>query len=228
MEFGMRLYRRDIVRLAAGSLAAGLVGLPTAVQAAGTAALPSNLRFAIRRKGSVIGSHQVSFRSTDAGLIAETVVRMKVKIAFITAFRYSHDAEEHWRGHRLQSLSSSTDDDGEKFRVDGQATAQGIRVSGAEGTAIAPADACTTDSLWNRAIMERQTVIDAQDGTVVGLVVKKSGRGQFKIGGSLLDATFFDIATPNTTGRVWYDDSDRWIGASFEIRGEKLDYALEA
>lgn len=226
----MRMYRRDFTRLAAGGLAAGLVsiGLPTVVRAAGPAILPSDLRFAIRRKGSVIGSHQVAFRSTDAGMIAETAVRMKVKIAFITAFRYNHNAEEHWRDGQLQTLNSSTDDDGEKFRVDGRATAQGIRVSGAEGTAMAPADACTTDSLWNRAIMERQTVIDAQDGTVVGLVVKKSARGQFEVGGKQLDATFFDIATPNTTGRVWYDDSDRWIGASFKIRGEELDYALEA
>src|SRR3546814_5647992 len=91
MELGMRLYRRDVVRLAAGSLAAGLVGLPTVVQAADTATLPGDLQFAIHRKGSVIGSHQVSFRPTDVGMIAATKVRMKVKIAFITAFRYSHD-----------------------------------------------------------------------------------------------------------------------------------------
>src|SRR3546814_1968732 len=49
--------------------------------------------------------------------VVEVAIDIAVDVLGITVFRFTHRAEEVWRGGQLWSLVSDTDDDGTRWRV---------------------------------------------------------------------------------------------------------------
>src|SRR6185503_233402 len=78
-----------------------------------------DLRFRALRGGASIGEHRVTFRSDGDRLTVATRVDIAVKVLFITAFRFKHDAEEVWQADRLVSVKSTTNDNGTLLQVTG-------------------------------------------------------------------------------------------------------------
>ena len=85
--------------------------VPPAARAATAFVLPNtaaNRRFAVRYKGIKIGTHTVSYSSATGETRVKTEINLEVKVAFITAYAFSHRSEESWRAGRLMSLNSDT------------------------------------------------------------------------------------------------------------------------
>lgn len=225
----MSLARRTLLISAAAAAVTGVV--PRSLLGAPPVTSPGDspdLRFALLYGGQAVGRHIV--RSTSAGedVHITTQVDVTLKKFFLTVFSYRHRSEERWRAGRLMALSSETTDGGETFRADGTAGPAGFRVVGRDGPFIAPAAALTSNCLWNAAILEAQTVIDAQHGGVVGLSVRKLADGHVVIAGRPVAATRFKFITPDVAGTVWYDEAGRWVSGALERDGATLDYRLEA
>jgi hypothetical protein len=83
-----------------------------------------------------------------------------VRVLFFTVFRLKHDAQEIWQSGRLVSVTSTTDRDGTRLQVSGNAAAGGFRIVGENGPFLAAADLLTTDALWDRRIAPEQRLID--------------------------------------------------------------------
>jgi hypothetical protein len=149
-------------------------------------------------------------------------------MAFVTHFEFTHDCEEVWQSGRLVSLRSKTNDNGDKFQVTAKATPEGIRIEGPGGPAIAPADAYTSNSVWNTAVLEQKTVIDAQHGGIIGLSVRPQGEQEVAVAGQQVPAEKYQVVTPFVAGNVWYDEAGRWVKALFEKDGEQMEYRLVA
>ncbi|MBM3367684.1 MAG: hypothetical protein FJY43_05290, partial [Betaproteobacteria bacterium] len=60
-----------------------------------------------------IGRHRFILSGQGAQRELRSEARFDVRILRIPAYRYRHDALEHWRGDCLVSLSATTDDNGE-------------------------------------------------------------------------------------------------------------------
>ena len=92
--------------------------------AAGADSLPygQGLSFAVFRHGQQIGSHKLAFQQDGGQLKVSTSIDLAVKLVGITAYRYSHRAEELWSGGALLSLTSRTDDDGKQYMVQASRT----------------------------------------------------------------------------------------------------------
>lgn len=78
------LRRRQLMAYGLGSLAAsGLAG-------SGRAELPGgsgDLRFEVRRNGSEIGYHVLSFRQDGERLTVDIDIELRVRLAFVTLYR---------------------------------------------------------------------------------------------------------------------------------------------
>ena len=152
---------------------AGAVGcaFPLVSHAATALVLPTaaaDRRFSVKYKGIRIGTHAVSYSSATGETRVKTQINLEVKVAFITAYAFSHRSEETWRAGRLVSLNSETVEHGEPLHVEGTATPQGFRVASKGGPFIASAATLTSNSLWTPAMLEQTTVVDAQRGGVIG------------------------------------------------------------
>ena len=191
-------------------------------------AVPQSLRFKAYRNNSPVGTHAVDVQSSGDQMKVTVKIALDVSVAFLTLFELKHDCEELWQDGRLVSLRSKTNDNGDKFQVTGKATPQGFRIEGPGGPAIAPADAYTSNSVWNTAILEQKTVIDAQHGGIIGLSVRSQGQQPVAVAGQQVPAEKYQVMTPFVAGNVWYDAAGRWVKALFEKDGEQMEYRLVA
>ena len=221
--------RRDLLI----SGVAGLVSeaLPHRAVARTTVVLPSesaNRRFGIFYKGEKIGAHTVVTTPETGEIRVQTEVDLEVKALFFTMFSFSHRSEERWRNEKLVFLKSETVEHGEKLFVEGASAPQGFRVVSQAGPFIAAADSLTSNCLWSPAILEQETVIDAQHGGVIGLSVRKVADEQILVLGRQAHATRYRFITPYLAGSIWYDDAGRWVHGEFEHDGAMIEYRLEA
>jgi len=191
-------------------------------------AVPQSLRFKAYRDKSPVGTHSVDVQSNGDQMKVTINIDLNVSMAFVTLFEFKHDCEEVWQSGRLVSLRSKTNDNGDKFQVTGKATPAGFRIEGPGGPAIAPADAYTSNSVWNAAVLQQKTVIDAQHGGIIGLSVSPQGAQQVTVAGQQMPAEKYQVVTPFVAGNVWYDEAGRWVKALFEKDGEQMEYRLVA
>ena len=216
-------------------LMGGLAGaincaVPPAARAATAFVLPNtaaNRRFAVRYKGIKIGTHTVSYSSATGETRVKTEINLEVKVAFITAYAFSHRSEESWRAGRLMSLNSDTVEHDEPLRVEGTATPQGFRIVSKGGPFIASAATLTSNSLWTPAMLEQTTVVDAQRGGVIGVSARKLAEEPIEISGGQVQATRYTFITPYYAGSVWYDKANMWVHGEFERDGSTVQYQLE-
>lgn len=207
------------------AMAMGALGLP----APAWALEPVNRTFEIFRKGDHVGEHRVTFSASATGMEVVTEIDIAVKVAFITAYRYTQRGRDAWAGPRLVASEISTDDDGRKTHVvlgarDGQLLGEGP-----EGRIELPLGDMTDLCWWNPGIVQRQRLLDSQTGIVSPLDTWDLGRRSFVSGGQPVEAQGFGIrASEARGGEVWYDDEGGWVSAVLHTRGEVLEYRLRA
>lgn len=206
-------------RFARSTTAAGLLPRP------GEAA---DQRFSVLYKGDRIGAHTVSHSATTGQTRVKTEIDLVVKALFFTVYAFHHRSEETWRDGRLMSLNSRTMEHGETIRVEGMAMPHGFRVVSKAGPFIAAPSALTSNNLWTPAVLEQDTVIDAQYGGVVGVSVSKLADEQIELAGRRIHATRYRFITPYLAGNIWYDDGGRWVQGEFERDGAQIQYRLDA
>jgi hypothetical protein len=144
----------------------------------------------------------------------------------LTVFAFRHRSEEIWRAGRLVALESETVEHGETLHVKGAVAPDGFRVVSKGGPFIASAATLTSNSLWTPAVLEQETVVDAQHGGVIGISTRKLADEQILIGGRPITATRYAFIPPYLAGSIWYDSESLWVRGEFERDGSKIRYRL--
>ena len=226
--------RRDLLRLGvAGTVLMatqpGAVAAPQAAPGLPAPEKPVRLAFGVLWRGQNVGSHEFAIDPDGrGGMSVRLSTKIRIRIGFITAYRYEQTSDEVWTDGVLTALNSTTNDDGQTSTVTGKRIADNIELRGPGGPYVAPGDSLTTTCVWNDAFVSRTSVIDVGDGTVVGLVVDdKGGSPVEKVGGGK-DALRFDIITPYLAGSLWYPPQGFLLQARIERKGETLDYVASA
>lgn len=65
-----------------------------------------------------IGSHAFSISTDQATLNVRSNARFEFKLLFVPVYQYDHEAVEVWQGNCLESVNSTTRDNGKRYRVD--------------------------------------------------------------------------------------------------------------
>ena len=214
----------------AGSALPGRVRAMTATAQPTAIVLPTaaaNRRFSVLYKGDKIGFHVISYSPLTGETRVSTDVSLRVSFAFFTLFAFQHRSEEIWRGGRLKSLNSQTVEHGETLQVEGAATPLGFRVVSKDGPFIASAATLTSNSLWTPAVLEQETVVDAQHGGIIGISAHKLVDELIPIAGRQIHATRYSFITPFLAGSIWYDTENLWVRGEFERDGTKIQYRLD-
>jgi hypothetical protein len=217
-----------LLTLGAAAFALPVLGMVVPVRAHASPIIPENIDFRVLYHGASVGEHKVAFHMQGDSLVVTTHIDILVKVWFLTAFRYAHDSVEVWHAGRLVSVESATTDDGVVSSVSGQAVRKGFRISSADGPFLAAPALLTSNTLWDRRLMQESMVIDVQHGGVTGLVVKRLGEERVETPRGAVNATHFQILTPLYAGSLFFDGDGRWIKGLIERQGEVLEYVLNA
>lgn len=184
--------------------------------------------FSVLYKSKRIGAHSIWHYPATQEIRVTTAIDMRVNALFFTVFSFKHRSEENWREGRLLSLKSETVEHGKTLQVTGVATDQGFRVAGKGDFFIAARDALTSNDLWTPAVLQQETVIDAQHGGIIGISVRKLDDEEIEVAGRQVRATRYRFITPYLAGSIWYDEADLWVHGEFERDAAQIVYRLDA
>jgi Family of unknown function (DUF6134) len=198
-----------------------------AVTTIGAAGATNDRHFSVLVGDRRVGTHSIVYSSDGEDTRVITEIHLVAKVAFFTVFAFNHRSEEIWRDGRLMSLRSETIEHGETLHVEGTVTPDGFRVVSKAGRLIAPAATLTSNSLWTPAVVEQDTVVDAQHGGILGVSAHRIADEDILIGNRAVRATRCAFITPHLAGSIWYDKENLWVRGEFERDGSNIHYQLE-
>lgn len=225
-DIGRALSRRRALQTAAAA-AGGLLVLQRPGWAQLLTAVPTGgIHFDVLRGDRVVGHHEVNFRVAGSRLQVETRIDVAVSVLAVVVFRYRHLSIETYEDDRLVRFESETDDDGARFRVNGDARSDGFAIATDKGMSIAPSD-ILVGSYWTPRVVERRLLIDPKRGRVKEQVVSGRERITVAVQGTARAATRYRVSGI-ITGTVAYDDDGLWVAATLVSKGSEIVYRLRA
>jgi hypothetical protein len=174
------------------------------------------LGFDIIRKGTKLGTHQLSFERNGDALTVHVAADLVVKIGFITLYRFHHQATEHWLGDELVALQTTTSDNGTPQQVVGRRDASGLVIEGTKAPRyVAPANALLATH-WNRRELEGP-LINAQDGRLMRPKIAAVGSDMIPTAsGAQIRANHYAL-TGDVQLDMWYDAKSSWAGLGMKV-----------
>jgi hypothetical protein len=176
---------------------------------------------------SPIGYHRFTLVEQGGRRELKTESRFEVKVLFVIAYRYFHNATERWRGNCLESLSARTDDDGDKLAVDAVLDAKGLEVTTTKGSALIPGCAMSF-AYWNPLILRQSRLLNPQTGEYEAIKVADLGEQSIVVRGAAVSAKHYRITGPKNPIDLWYSASDEWLALESTVAGSRrLRYTLD-
>ncbi len=172
-----------------------------------------------------IGQHRFTLDGPEDQRELKSEARFDVRLLFINAYRYRHEAVEHWNGNCLRSLASRTETNGEHLAV--SAVTEGSRLVVANAAGRSEHEGCVMSfAYWNPQILNATHLLNSQTGELVPVTVTAQGAETVVVRGQPRAARHYRISGPDLRIDVWYADED-WVALeALAGGGRRLHYEL--
>ena len=201
-------------------MASSLAATAIVASLAAGPAVPAPSDFTVLRDGTPIGTHRIRAEQVGDETRVSVEIDLRVKIAFITVYRYAHRNRETWRGDRLVAIDTRTDDNGTEQFVRGRATPTGFAVESSSGSRVLPADIIPT-SYWRPIPPDQTKLLDTQQGRLLDIRVRREAGGTVAAG---LTGTQYSVRGDLDLD-LWYDAASRLRRIAFDYKGSRFDYS---
>lgn len=186
-------------------------------------------RFKASLDGSQMGEHSFSISNASEGRKIQSSANFAVKVLFITAYRYSHKADELWEGNCLRRLTSTTKENSALTEVRGGQKGEQFILSGPKGEVIG--EQCEmTFAYWNPEILSKKKLINPQTGELLDVEIKSMGTEEILVRSKKQQAERYKITAPKTEIDLWYaieNETKKWVALrSVTPEGYVVDYEL--
>ena len=191
------------------------------------ASLEQQWRFKVYLDDRPIGYHH--FTISQAGELKQLATQAQFDVEFlnISFFKYRHDNIERWSNECLNSIASTTDEDGTLFRVDGSVTDTGFRLSSNEGDSMLPA-CISTFAYWDKSFLQHDRLLNSQTGEYLEVNVSELSEQSHTVGNASVDVNRYRLTAEEIDIEVWYSDNDEWLGLQSTIeKGRLIRYVIE-
>ncbi len=167
-----------------------------------------------------IGSHRYTLESAGPGLVIRSTAQFDVKLLFISAYRYEHEAVERWRDGCLQSLASRTDTNGERIAITAEAASGGLAVERPDGRDLHPG--CVMSfAYWDPRILTADRLLNSQTGKLEPVRVTPRGLETVPVRGEQRVASRYRISGQGLQIDLWYA-GESWVALEALTQGGRL------
>jgi hypothetical protein len=195
------------------------------------------LDFSVRKSGAEIGHHRVRFSEKGGDLIVDIEANLRVRVAFVTVYRYAQRTRETWRDGALIALESDIDDNGQPFRLRVERRDGKLFVDGHEEKHSLPLETFPI-TYWRPEMMRQSLAFDQQWGSLAELAVEPRGVERRRVRGAEVEARRYNMkgteirfgkrqAKPWLDVDAWYSPEGKLVAMSFHYRGFDFDYVLQ-
>lgn len=176
-------------------------------------------RFKVFLDEKEIGYHNFEVEVSEQSKIMRTEAAFDVKVLFFNAFRYRHETTEEWEGDRLVRIVSTTDNNGDSFRVDGRLEGDHFLVSTLSDEFKLP-ERVMSFAYWKPRFLGESQLLNAQTGEYEQVSVSRRGVESLVLQGRVVPANRFDVVAKGKTISVWYAAEDeRWLALETPVKG---------
>jgi len=175
----------------------------------------------------IIGTYtNIISENRDAAEV-RTDLHVAVRVIGIPLFHQDARRQERWQGQRLVAFQSSTDDNGTRIEVSGQAVGDHFVIrSTSNGTLTAPAQVHPSNP-WSPFLLQSGTLMSTKTGRLNPVVVKDTGDVNVTLDGRprRLRQWFIDGEKHQV---VWIDG--RGVIAAFQTQenGQTINFVLKS
>ena len=182
-------------------------------------------RFRVLLDDSEIGHHTFNLKKQNDTAFVSIKADFDVKLLFFSVYTYEHENHETWKGKCLESISSHTNDNGEKFYVRGNSVENMIRVKTPAGTERL--EGCVkTFSYWDPDFLNSERLLNAQTGELTDVRIENLGETNIEVQGKNTAARHYRLVTEEFSIDLWYSANDQeWLALqSTTSEGTVLQY----
>jgi hypothetical protein len=178
-------------------------------------------RFRVYLDDREIGHHHFSL--VEDGSETRLITRAVLEVTFlkVPVFSYTHENTESWTGGCLDSIASVTDENGDFYRVDGAAAAEGFQVRTNAGDFVLP-DCISTFAYWDRSFLQRKALLNPQTGEYIDVEVDYLGEHLISAGEKNLPAHQYRLEGEDLELELWYSQEGHWLALQSSLEGGRL------
>jgi len=187
---------------------------------------PHIFKFNLSMGDDNIGAHEIKINQDGSSGIwrHETIIDVRVSLGIFGDITFYHHCIEEWQNGRLHTLMSETDDDGEKYQVNGHTDGTEFVTNGPDGQYRSSGRLMTTNSLWTESFCNQEEVIDAATGGVIGVVIDPINKGHSPSKTNKHQVSSYDVVSAKITGELLYDSAGIWSGGILQKNGQEIKY----
>jgi Family of unknown function (DUF6134) len=195
--------------------------------AAASASRAQDWDFQVFLDDAPIGYHRYTLREQGAERELKSEARFDVKLLFINAYRYAHEATERWRGNCIDSLAARTNDGGKRIEV--TATQEGGRLAIDTPRGQDVVDGCVMSfAYWNPEILRQPRLLNAQTGEYAPVQIAALGEEKITVRGTPVMASRYRITGTKHSIDLWYSADRTWLALQSTLEGgRRLRYQLK-
>jgi hypothetical protein len=171
-----------------------------------------------------IGHHTVSFEREGDDLVVEIENEIKVKILFVTAFRFEATRRERWRDGKMITYDNQTHDDGTDIAVRARAKDDKLIIEGPNGTAEAPLGTFPSHP-WNKDIVKSDLLMESKTGKLLNIGIASAGAETLQIGDRAVVTTRYEM-NGDLERELWFDEEGNWVQLRFVKDGSRITFTL--
>jgi hypothetical protein len=172
------------------------------------------------REGSNVGTYSVDFRREGDRLIVHSRIRIKVKLLFVTVYRFDHDAVEDWVDGKLIRYVARTNDNGTRRNVLLVRVGQELQGNCNAERLLLPGD-MIPGSLWNPATVDQKQLIEPTKGQARVVTIYDRGLERVKSGSRTVRTHHYSI-TGELVREVWYGPDGEVVQAVYVAKDDTL------
>lgn len=188
------------------------------------AAAEETLRFRVYLDREPIGEHSFRISPSRAGQQILSRASFDIDILIFNAYRYRHESREQWNDGCLQSIRSSTDDNGKSYRVEGQRVADGLALE-VNGDPERLSGCISTFAYWDPRLLDQPRLLNPQTGELVAASLDSAGSERRVVQGREVSARRYRLRADRQELSLWYSEDEGWIGLESDVgRGRILRY----
>ncbi len=188
---------------------------------------PREWNFQVYLNEDPIGYHNFRLDPQDGGYQLMTEAEFKVKVLFVTAYRYEHENVETWRDGCLERIEARTNDNGDRLKVTGQRDVSGFDLA-ATGTSNSLDSGCVhTFAYWDLDALKDARLLNSQTGVYQSVDIDLVGRESIEVDGEEVVADRYSLASDGLDLDLWYSPEGEWLGLTSNVKkGRQLRYRL--
>lgn len=168
-----------------------------------------------------VGTHLFTVSEADGVKHVQSEANFKVKILFISAYRYEHRAAERWTDNCLEEFDASTNTNGNRIQVSGAQIGAGFFVDRGDKP-VELSECVMTFAYWNPDFLDQPRLLNPQTGEYLDVYVEQVGEETLEVRGQPVAATRFKLTANEIDLTLWYSLDDEWLALESVAKGGRM------